>query len=74
MWGSYETGIDIQAGEEEVQIAVLEENRLTELFFGDSIKEGYSGNIYLGKVENVLPGMQSAFIDIGLNKKCLSIC
>lgn len=58
----------IQAGEEEVQIAVLEENRLTELFFGDSIKEGYSGNIYLGRVENVLPGMQSAFIDIGLNK------
>ncbi len=58
----------IQAGEEEVQIGVLEEGRLTELFFGDSIKEGYSGNIYLGRVENVLPGMQSAFVDIGLNK------
>lgn len=58
----------VQACEEEVQIAVMEEGRLTELFFGDSIKEGYSGNIYLGKVENVLPGMQSAFVDIGLNK------
>lgn len=58
----------IQAGEEEIQIAVLEEGRLAELFFGDSIKEGYSGNIYLGRVENVLPGMQSAFVDIGLNK------
>jgi ribonuclease G len=58
----------IQAGEEEVQIAVLEEGKLTELFFGESIKEGYSGNIYLGRVENVLPGMQSAFVDIGLNK------
>ena len=58
----------IQAGEEEVQIAVMEEGRIVELFFGDSIKEGFSGNIYLGRVENVLPGMQSAFIDIGLNK------
>ena len=58
----------IQAGEEEVQIAVLEEGKLTELFFGESIKERYSGNIYLGRVENVLPGMQSAFVDIGLNK------
>ena len=58
----------IQACEEEVQIAVLEDGKLSELFFGDSIKEGYSGNIYLGRVENVLPGMQSAFIDIGLNK------
>lgn len=58
----------IQAGEEEIQIALLEDGRLTELFFGDSIKEGFTGNIYLGRVENVLPGMQSAFVDIGLNK------
>lgn len=58
----------IQAGEEETQIAVMEDGQLVELFFGDAIKEGYTGNIYLGRVENVLPGMQSAFIDIGLNK------
>lgn len=58
----------VQAGEEEIQIALLEDGRLTELFFGDSIKEGFTGNIYLGRVENVLPGMQSAFVDIGLNK------
>ncbi len=58
----------IQASEDEIQVAVLENDKVVELFMGNSIKEAFSGNIYLGRIENVLPGMQSAFIDIGLNK------
>ncbi len=52
----------------ETRVAVLEDGQLAELMIGDTKKEGLAGNIYKGKVLKILPGMQAAFVDIGLNK------
>jgi len=50
---------------EETMVALCEDGRLAEVWLERSEKRGLMGNFYLGKVENVLPGMQAAFIDIG---------
>lgn len=50
------------------RVALLEEGRLRELYSEQSGSEKLVGNIYMGCVENVLPGMQAAFVDIGLGK------
>jgi len=47
---------------------VVENGALQELHVERSLERGLVGNVYLGKVQRVLPGMQSAFIDIGLDK------
>jgi ribonuclease G len=52
----------------EVRIAVLEDDLLTEVFIERSAKRGVSGNVYKGRVRNILPGMQSAFVDVGLER------
>ena len=52
----------------ETRIAVLEEDRLTELFLERHHHRGYVGNVYKGRVSRVLPGMQAAFVDIGLER------
>ena len=52
----------------ETRVAVLESGSLQELHIERTAEAGWVGNIYLGKVTRVLPGMQSAFIDIGLEK------
>lgn len=52
----------------ETRVALVEQGQTQELHLERSIQRGYVGNIYLGKVVRVLPGMQSAFIDIGLEK------
>ena len=49
-------------------MAVIEHGALQELQVERSLERGLVGNVYLGKVARVLPGMQSAFIDIGLDK------
>ena len=49
-------------------MAVIEHGALQELQVERSLERGFVGNVYLGKVARVLPGMQSAFIDIGLEK------
>ncbi len=49
----------------ETRIAVLEDGRLAELFFENPEQERMVGDIYLGKVARVLPGIKAAFIDIG---------
>lgn len=53
---------------EETRIAVLEDNMLSELFWERRSIGNIVGNIYKGRVENVLPGISSAFINIGLDK------
>jgi len=53
---------------EETRIAILEDHRLVELLVERESEERILGNIYKGKVTSVLPGMQAAFIDIGLDK------
>lgn len=52
----------------ETRIAILEDNKLLELFAEKKEKEILVGNIYKGIVRNVLPGMGAAFIDIGLSR------
>jgi ribonuclease G len=53
---------------DEIRIAVLENSKLVELFWERSGNTSLVGNIYKGVVENVLPGISSAFINIGLEK------
>ncbi len=53
---------------QETRVAVLEENNICELHIERNSGHSLVGNIYLGVVKRVLPGMQSAFIDIGLER------
>jgi ribonuclease G len=50
----------------EVRAAVVENGALQEVFIERNSRRGLTGNIYKGRVMRVLPGMQAAFIDIGL--------
>ena len=52
----------------ETRVAVLENTVVTELYHEREKERGVVGNIYKGKVLKVLPGMESAFVDIGLEK------
>lgn len=52
----------------ETRVAVVENGVLQEVYIEREAKQGLVGNIYRGKVVRVLPGMQSAFVDIGLDK------
>ncbi len=54
----------------ELRVAVLEEGQTVEALIERRGKGSLVGNIYLGKVDNVLPGMEAAFVDIGLPKNC----
>jgi ribonuclease G len=58
----------INSAPHEVRAAVLEGGTVQELFIERSRKRTVVGNIYKGKVVKILPGMQSAFVDIGLSK------
>ena len=49
----------------ETRIAILEDDKLVELYLEKQGQQRTVGNIYKGKVENVIPGMQAAFVDIG---------
>ncbi|MFM1981227.1 MAG: hypothetical protein RLZ68_2492 [Pseudomonadota bacterium] len=53
---------------QETRVAVVEHGAVQELHVERTLERGLVGNVYLGKVARVLPGMQSAFIDIGLDK------
>ena len=53
---------------QETRVAIVENGAVQELHMERPLERGLVGNIYLGKVSRVLPGMQSAFIDIGLER------
>jgi ribonuclease G len=53
---------------QETRVAVVENGAVQELYLERALERGLVGNIYLGRVARVLPGMQSAFIDIGLER------
>jgi ribonuclease G len=53
---------------QETRVAVVEQGAVQEVHLERTLERGLVGNIYLGKVARVLPGMQSAFIDIGLDR------
>jgi ribonuclease G len=52
----------------ETRVALMEHGRLVELHVDRGDERGFVGNVYLGKVVRVLPGMQAAFVDIGLER------
>jgi ribonuclease G len=60
--------IVVNAGLIETRVAVQEGNQLTELYLERSRHRSIVGSVYKGVVTNVLPGMQAAFVDIGLSK------
>ncbi len=53
---------------QETRVALILQGAVQELHIERTLSRGIAGNIYLGKVVRVLPGMQSAFIDIGLER------
>jgi ribonuclease G len=53
---------------DETRAAVIEDGELVEIFIERPVHQRIVGNIYKGKVENVLPGMQAAFVDVGLDR------
>jgi ribonuclease G len=52
----------------ETRVAILEDDQVVELFIEREHSRGVVGNIYKGRVSKVLPGMQSAFVDLGLER------
>ena len=53
------------------QIAVLEDNILVEHYVNRNTNASYVGNVYLGRVQNVLPSMEAAFVDIGKGRNAV---
>jgi len=62
------TEILINSRRYEVRIALVENGNLTEFHLQRPTEKGLMGNVYLGRVVRVLPGMQAAFVDIGLER------
>ncbi len=60
--------IIVNAGREETRVALLENSLVTEIYIDRKKDRGIAGNVYKGRIMKVLPGMQAAFIDIGLEK------
>ncbi|MGE0555698.1 MAG: ribonuclease E/G [Gemmatimonadales bacterium] len=58
----------ISSGPRETRVAILEDGRLADLMVDRPDHRRIVGDIYLGRVEAVLPGIQAAFVDIGLEK------
>jgi ribonuclease G len=54
--------------QERCQLALLEDGKLVEFYVERPLERERAGNIYKGRVVNVLPGMEAAFVDIGLEK------
>jgi len=60
--------IIINSTPQESRIALVEDGLLAELLVERKEEMGVAGNIYKGKVARVLPGMQAAFVEIGMDK------
>jgi len=58
----------ISSSGHETQVAILEEDQVVEVFIEREHSRGVAGNVYKGRVSKVLPGMQSAFVDVGLDR------
>jgi ribonuclease G len=58
----------INVSEHETRVAHLEDGTISELYIDRGDDSDVTGNIYKGRVLRVLPGMQAAFVDIGLNQ------
>ncbi|MCY0879092.1 MAG: Rne/Rng family ribonuclease [Firmicutes bacterium] len=58
----------INYGPHESRLAILEDGQLVEFYITHEDEDQAAGNIYKGRVENVLPGMRAAFVNLGLEK------
>ena len=58
----------VESDPHQTRVAILESDRLTEIFVERKDHRGVVGNIYKGRVSRVLPGMQAAFVNIGLER------
>ncbi len=58
----------ISSSDLETRVAILEDDQVVEVFIERERQRGVVGNIYKGRVSKVLPGMQSSFVDIGLER------
>ena len=58
----------ISSSPHETKVAVLDDDQLVEVYYERDTDVGLVGGIYKGRVNRVLPGMQSAFVDIGLER------
>src|SRR3981081_3545209 len=58
----------ISSNGHETMVAILEDDLVAEIFVERERQRGVVGNVYKGRVSKVLPGMQSSFIDIGLER------
>ena len=61
----------IDKEKENTIVVVVQDGELVEIYNEKNEEERLEGNIYLGKIKNIIPGMQSAFIDIGEEKNAL---
>src|SRR5512138_3357601 len=61
----------ISCNRHETKVAILEDDQLVELYFQRSNEYSLAGSIHKGRVTRVLPGMQSAFVDLGLERDTL---
>src|SRR5580658_7635842 len=58
----------VATGRHETRVAILEDDQLVEVFHEREKEYSLAGSIHKGRVTRVLPGMQSAFVDIGLER------
>src|SRR5689334_20477100 len=58
----------ISSTSHETRVAILGDDKVVEIFIGREHSRGVVGNVYKGRVSKVLPGMQSAFVDLGLER------
>jgi ribonuclease E len=68
---SVERAMVVRQRKDRTQIAVLEDGVLVEHYVNRSTHQSYVGNVYLGKVQNVLPSMEAAFVDIGKGRNAV---
>jgi ribonuclease E len=68
---SVERTMVVRQRKDRIQIAVLEDGVLVEHYVNRSSHQSYVGNVYLGKVQNVLPSMEAAFVDIGKGRNAV---
>ncbi|MET1036364.1 MAG: Rne/Rng family ribonuclease [Arthrobacter sp.] len=61
----------VRQREDRIQIGVLEDGMLAEHFVSKTQQDSLIGNVYVGKVQNVLPSMEAAFVDIGRGRNAV---
>jgi ribonuclease E len=68
---SVERVMVIRSEGDRTQIGIIEDNVLVEHYVDRSSHQSYVGNVYLGKVQNVLPSMEAAFVDVGKGRNAV---